>query len=76
MKYERITINKNKMNGIACIRDLRVPVASILAMLGSGMSLNEILEDFPYLEPEDIEQALKFASDSLTLAEERELKSA
>ena len=50
------------MNGNPCIRGLRVTVSSILGQLAVGRSHDEILHDFPYLEPQDIFAALEFAA--------------
>lgn len=61
-KFDRITINPEKCFGKPCIRGLRMPVASILSYLSSGMRVEEILEEWPELELEDIYQALAYAS--------------
>ena len=61
-KFERITVDPEKCSGKACIRGLRMPVASILSYLSSGMSVEEILEEWPDLEREDINQALGYAA--------------
>jgi len=58
------------MGGVPCIRDLRFPVASIIAMLADGMTNGEILVEHPDLEPEDISEALRFAA---LAVQEREL---
>jgi len=68
--FDRITIEPGKMGGKPCIRGLRVPVATVVAMVADGMITEEILEDFPYLEREDISEALHFAAAALL---EREL---
>jgi uncharacterized protein (DUF433 family) len=59
--HPRITIDPNKMFGKPCIRDLRFTVSDMLDYLASGMTQDQILTDFPYLEPEDIKAALRFA---------------
>lgn len=56
-RFDRITIDPNKCFGKPCIRGLRMPVASILSYLSSGMTVEEILEQWPELEVEDIHQA-------------------
>ena len=61
-KYERITIDPTKCFGKPCIRDLRMPVTSLLSYLSSGMTVEEILEEWPELELEDIYQALGYAA--------------
>ena len=50
------------MGGVPCIRDLRMPVATVVAMVADGMTVDEILADFPYLEAEDISEALSYAT--------------
>jgi uncharacterized protein (DUF433 family) len=62
MSFSRITINPEQLQGLACIRGLRIPVATVVDMVASGMSEAEILADFPDLEAEDIHEALRFAS--------------
>ena len=59
---ERITFNPKVMGGKACIRGMRVTVGAVVAMVGSGHSFDEILEAYPYLELEDIKQALQYAA--------------
>lgn len=58
----RITMDPEVMGRKACIRGLRVTVGNILGMLAAGASRDEILDDFPYIEPEDIDAALKYAA--------------
>jgi uncharacterized protein (DUF433 family) len=60
---ERITINPDVRSGKPCIRGLRITVYDVLGYLASGMTETEILEDFPYLEPEDLRASLAFAAD-------------
>ena len=59
---ERITMESGKCGGRPCIRGLRVRVTDILGMLAEGVSHEEILKDFPYLEPDDIKAALAYAA--------------
>jgi uncharacterized protein (DUF433 family) len=59
---DRITSDPEVMGGRPCIRGMRIRVADILEMLAGGASHAEIIEDFPYLEPEDIAAALEFAA--------------
>lgn len=61
-KFSRITLDPNQCFGKPCIRGMRMPVASILSYLSSGMSFDEILKEWPELEREDIYQALGYAS--------------
>lgn len=64
MDYKtRITIEPGKRSGKPCIRGLRITVYDVLDYLASGMSVEEILKDFPYLEREDIFAALAYAAD-------------
>ncbi len=63
MNYiERITIEAGKRGGKPCVRGMRITVFEVLEYLASGMSMEEILEDFPYLEKEDILACLSFAA--------------
>lgn len=62
MKFERITIDPAVCTGKPCIRGLRFPVSRILALLASGETRESILAQFPYLEPEDIDEALRYAA--------------
>ncbi|MCA9891275.1 MAG: DUF433 domain-containing protein [Anaerolineae bacterium] len=63
--FTRITIDPAQMGGVPCIRGLRIPVASVVDMVASGMSTGDILADFPDLEREDIAEALRYASAAL-----------
>jgi len=60
-KLNRITFDPHVMGGKACIRDTRVTVSLILNLISNGMSIAEIIDAYPYLEPEDIAQALYYA---------------
>ena len=57
----RITFNKNILGGKPLIRDLRISVEMILELLAKGASRQEILEDYPELEPDDLKAALYYA---------------
>jgi uncharacterized protein (DUF433 family) len=59
---ERITLEPGKRSGKPCVRGMRITVADILSYLASGMSFEVILEDFPYLEKEDILACLSYAA--------------
>lgn len=61
-QFDRITMDPEKCFGKPCVRGLRMPVASILAYLSGGMTIDAILEQWPELESEDIYQALGFAA--------------
>ena len=58
---ERITVDKNQCGGRPCIRGMRIRVADVLELLGNGLTQNEVLEEFPDLELEDVQACLKFA---------------
>jgi uncharacterized protein (DUF433 family) len=60
--FDRITMDPEKCFGKPCVRGLRMPVASLLAYLSGGMSIEEMLKEWPELEREDIYQALGFAA--------------
>lgn len=60
-ELNRITFNQQVMGGKPCIRGMRVTVGAIVAMIATGHSFIEILEAYPYLEEEDIKQALQNA---------------
>ncbi len=62
-RFQRIIIDPNKCLGKPCIRGLRIPVASILTYLSSGMTIEEILAEWLELELEDIYEALGFAAE-------------
>ncbi|HRC84033.1 MAG TPA: DUF433 domain-containing protein [Thermoanaerobaculia bacterium] len=64
-QFPRITFNPAKCFGKACIRGLRIPVASLLSSLAAGMSESELLLEWPELEAEDVRQALAYAAASL-----------
>lgn len=64
MEYkDRITLEAGKRSGQPCIRGLRITVGDILSCLAAGMSHQEILEDFPFLEAADILAALGYAAE-------------
>ncbi len=58
----RITVTPGQCGGRPCIRGMRIRVKDVLEMLACGMSREEILQDFPYLESEDITAVLEFAA--------------
>lgn len=62
VKFERITFDPGVMGGRACIRGLRVTVATIIGLLAAGRTESEVLQAYPYLEAEDIRAALAFAA--------------
>jgi uncharacterized protein (DUF433 family) len=70
VKFSRITVNSNQMGGVPCIRGLRIPVATVVGMIADGMTEKEILNAYPDLEPEDLQEALRYAAEAVR---EREL---
>lgn len=62
MRFERITVDPNVCTGKACIRNLRFPVSRLLGLLASGETVETILQAYPYLESEDINDALRYAA--------------
>jgi uncharacterized protein (DUF433 family) len=65
MNFDRITINQNRMNGQPCIRDLRLTVRRVLEILALYPDREELHQEYPELEDEDIRQALAYAAASL-----------
>ena len=65
MAFKRITIDPDKMSGVPCIRDLRMPVATVVAMVAEGMTNDQILQAHPDLEHEDIREALQYAAEAV-----------
>jgi len=62
-QFDRITQEPDIMGGKACIRGLRVTVGMIVGQIGAGRPIDKILADYPYLEREDILQALRYSRD-------------
>jgi uncharacterized protein (DUF433 family) len=69
-KFTRITVDPEQMGGVPCIRGLRIPVATVVAMMAEGMSETDILAAFPDLVAEDLREALQYAAEAVR---EREL---
>jgi uncharacterized protein (DUF433 family) len=70
MKFTRITVDPRQMGGMPCLRGLRIPVATVVAMIADGMTEAEILAAYPDLAREDIVEALRYAAEAVR---EREL---
>jgi uncharacterized protein (DUF433 family) len=70
MPYERVTVDPRRMRGLPCIRDTRVTVSAVLGQLAAGQTVEQVLEDYPYLDREDVLAALEWAA---AAAQEREL---
>lgn len=62
MTFMRITVDPKRMGGVPCVRDLRFPVATVVAMVADGMTVDEILGEHPDLEAEDIAESLRYAA--------------
>jgi len=69
-ELDRITRQPEVMGGKRCIRGMRITVGMIVGQIGAGRSVEQILEDYPHLEREDVVQALRYAA---WLAKEREV---
>jgi uncharacterized protein (DUF433 family) len=70
MNFERITHDPRVKGGKPTVRGMRVTVGTIVGMIGAGLTVEQVLTDYPYLEREDILQALRYAA---WRAKEREL---
>ena len=70
MKFTRITVDPRQMGGVPCIRGLRIPVATVVAMVADHMTEAEILGAYPDLQADDIAEALRYAAEAVY---EREL---
>ena len=62
MTFQRITVDPEICGGKPCIRGLRFPVSRLLGLLAAGETSDSILQSYPYLEPEDIREALHYAA--------------
>src|SRR6266852_2542345 len=62
MRFDRITIDPMVATGKPCIRNLRFPVSRLLGLLAAGETKESILKAYPYLEPPDIDEALRYAA--------------
>jgi len=60
--FDRITFDPEMMGGRACIRGMRIPVSVIVAQVAHGVTVEAILDDYPELEREDVQQALAYAA--------------
>jgi uncharacterized protein (DUF433 family) len=70
MSFTRITVRADQMDGVPCIRGLRIPLATVVGMLADGMTDPEILAAYPDLEAEDLREAMRYAAEAVR---EREL---
>lgn len=62
MTFDRITARPGQIGGIPCIRGLRIPVGTLVGIVAQGMITEQILDEYPDLQPEDIQQALRYAA--------------
>ncbi len=60
--FDRITFDPRIMAGKACIRGMRIPVSVVVSQIAHGASTEEILQEYPDLEPGDVEQAIQYAA--------------
>ncbi len=70
LNFPCITVDPAQMGGVPCVRGLRIPVATVLRMLAAGLSAQQILQEYPDLQEEDIRESLRYAA---ATALEREL---
>lgn len=70
MIFTRITVRPDQMDGVPCVRGLRIPVATVVGMVADGMSESEITAAYPDLEAEDVREAMHYAAEAVR---EREL---
>lgn len=69
--FPRITVDHRVMGGVPCIRGTRIPVATLVGMVAEGMTTTEILDDFPQLSAEDVQEALRYAAVAVAEAPSR-----
>ena len=62
MAFTRVTVRADQMGGVPCVRGLRIPVVTVLGLLAQGMTHQQVLSDYPDLEPEDLLEVLRFAA--------------
>ena len=62
VEFDRITFDPNVLGGKACIRRMRISAALIVNLVSNGMTFDEIITEYPDLEPADIQQALRYAA--------------
>lgn len=65
MRFTRITVDPNQMDGVPCVRGLRIPVATVVGMLAEGMSSEDVLDAYPDLTVEDIRESLSYAASAV-----------
>ena len=70
MTFERISVDHRIMGGVPCVRGTRIPIATVVGMVAEGLTIGQILVDFPQLAGEDVQEALRYAAAAV---DEREL---
>jgi uncharacterized protein (DUF433 family) len=65
MKFTRITVDRQQMGGVPCIRGLRIPVATVVSMIADGMAEAAILKAYPDLQAGDVQEALRYAAEAV-----------
>jgi uncharacterized protein (DUF433 family) len=65
MEFKRITTNPRQMGGVPCLRGLRIPVATVVALVAEGQTTEGILALYPDLEADDVREALLFAAEAV-----------
>ena len=65
MEFKRITTNPRQIGGVPCLRGLRIPVATVVALVAEGHTTEAILALYPDLEPDDVREALLFAAEAV-----------
>jgi uncharacterized protein (DUF433 family) len=70
MSFTRITVRPDQMDGVHCVRGLRIPVATVVGMVADGMDETEIVAVYPELEIKDVREAIRYAAEAVR---EREL---
>ena len=65
MEFKRITTNPGQMGGVPCLRGLRIPVATIIALIAEGQTTQDILVLYPDLDADDVREALLFAAEAV-----------
>jgi uncharacterized protein (DUF433 family) len=65
MRYERVAVDHRIMGGVPCIVGTRIPVATLVSMIAEGMTIDEIVTDFPQISGDDVREALQFAAETM-----------
>ncbi len=65
MEFKRITTNPGQMGGVPCLRGLRIPVVTIVALIAEGQTTQDILVLYPDLDADDVREALLFAAEAV-----------